>query len=68
MGTVGPDPHSMKTRKNIGFLSSTGPDPLKNLKTTKPVSNVGSYSAPQRNAIYMAFRWRVEDGLLIVVF
>ena len=30
--------------------------------------NFGPLSARQRNAISMAFRWRAEDGPLIVVF
>ena len=42
---------SLKFHKNIGFLSNTGPDPLKNYKVTKPASNVGPLSARQRNAI-----------------
>ena len=37
--------------KKIGFHSSTGPDPLKNNKATKPAFNVGPSSARQRNAI-----------------
>ena len=40
-----PDPEGgqgvRKNHKNIGFLSNTGLDPLKNNKTTKPVFNVG---------------------------
>ena len=47
----------LKNYKNIGFLSNTGPDPLKNHKATKPAFNVG-----------MAFRWRADDDPLIVVF
>ena len=35
----------LKNHKNIGFLSKTGPDPLKNHKTTKPSFNVRSSSA-----------------------
>ena len=31
--------------KNIGFLSNTGPDPLKNHKATKPLCNVGPIMA-----------------------
>ena len=46
----------LKNHKNIGFLSNTGPDPLKNHKATKPAFNVG-----------IAFRGRVDDGPLIVV-
>ena len=49
----------MKNHKNIGFLSNTGPDPLKNYKATKPAFNFGPLSA---------FRWRANDGPLIVVF
>ena len=35
----------MKNHKNIGSLSNTGQDPLKNQKATKPESNGG----PSRN-------------------
>ena len=35
---------------SLGFLSNTGPDPLKNHKSTKPEFNVGPLSARQRNA------------------
>ena len=38
-GGRGPDP-PMKNDKNIGFLSNTGPDLLKNHKTTKPAFNL----------------------------
>ena len=31
----------LKNHKNIGFLSNTGPDYLKNHKATKPALNVG---------------------------
>ena len=34
-------PSPLKNYKNIGFLSDTGPDPLKNHKATKPAFNVG---------------------------
>ena len=54
--------------QKIGFLSCTGPDPLKNHKATKPAFNVGPSSARQRNAIEMAFHWQVEDGPFIVIF
>ena len=49
---------------NLGFLSNTGPDLLKNHKATKPAFNVGPLSAPSE----MAFRWRADDGAPIVVF
>ena len=40
-GTGDPDaPHPVKNNKNIGFLSNTGQDSLKNRKATKPAFNV----------------------------
>ena len=45
-GTGGLD-HPMKNHKNIGFLCSTGLDPLKNHKATQPAFNVGPSSARQ---------------------
>ena len=44
-------PTPLKNYKNIGFLSNTSPDPLKNQKATKPAFNVGPSLARQRNAI-----------------
>ena len=35
----------LKNHKNIGFLSNTGSDPLKNHKATKPAFKVGPPSA-----------------------
>ena len=67
-GVRTPLPPPGKSQKNIEFLSNTGPDPLKNHKVTKPALNVGPSSARQRSAIYMAFRWRADNGPLIVVF
>ena len=61
-GDRGYAPHPLKNHQNIGFLSNTGPDPLKNSKAIKPAFNVWSSSARQRN------RWRTDDGPLIVVF
>ena len=40
-----------KIKKNIGFLSNTGPDPLNNHKATMPAFNVGPPSARQWNRI-----------------
>ena len=60
--TGGPDPPPEKSQ-NIGFLSNTGPDPLKNHKATKPAFNVGPPSARQRNAILMMmarFWWYLD--------
>ena len=51
-GGQGSDPPPPpKNHKNIGFLSNTGPDPLKNHKAAKPAFNVGTSLARQRNAI-----------------
>ena len=57
-----------KSQKNRVSLQNWSGSPKKNSKVTKPAFNVGPSSARQRNAISMAFRWRVVDGLLIVVF
>ena len=51
-GTGGPT-STLENHKNIGFLSNTGPDPLKNHKATKPAFNVG-LSSP--------FNWRFAGG------
>ena len=63
-GTGGPDPPPMKNHKTIGFLTNTGPVPL---KTHNMLGHVGPSSARQRNAIAMAFRWRTDDGPFISV-
>ena len=61
-GGRGLDPHPPKNHKNVRFLSNTGLYP----QIIKPAFNVGPSSARQRNAILMAFHWRVDDGPLIV--
>ena len=48
-GAGGLDPP--KKSQKIGFLSNSGPDPLKNYEATEPAFNVGPSSARQRNAI-----------------
>ena len=53
--------------QNLLFLSHSGLNPLKNHKESKPAVNVGPSTAPQQNAILMAFRWRADGGLLIAV-
>ena len=60
-------PPPLKNHENMGFLCNTGPDPLKNHKTTKPAFIVGPSSARQLHAIQMAFRWRADDGPIILV-
>ena len=57
----------LENHKNLGFHSNSCPDPLKNHEATEPPFNVGPSSARQRNAIQMAFRWRTDDGSLMVV-
>ena len=51
-------------KKTIGFLNNTGQDSPK----TKTAFNVGSSSASQRNAIFMTFCWRANNGSLLVAF
>ena len=48
----------LKNHKNIGFLSNTGPDPLKITKLPKPSFNVGLSSE----------RCRADNAPLIMVF
>ena len=48
-GTEGPDP--LKNHENIGFLSNTGSEPLKNYTAAKQAFKVGLSSARQQNAI-----------------
>ena len=50
-GYRGSGPPLKNKKKNIGFLSNAGPDPLKNHKATKPAFNIGQSSACQQNAI-----------------
>ena len=59
---------TLKNHKAIGFLSNTCPDLPNKDKATRPALNVGPSSAHKQNAILTAFRWRVDDGLLLVVF
>ena len=50
----GSGPPNGESHKNIGFLSNSGQDPLKNHKAVNPAFNVGPSTARQRNAI----KWR----------
>ena len=49
-------PPPLENHKDIGFLSNTVPDHLKNHKATKPAFNVGPLSARQRNGVSLAGR------------
>ena len=50
-GGAGVRPPPPKNHKNIGFLSNSSPDPLKNYEATDPAFNIVPSSACQRNAI-----------------
>ena len=78
-GTGGSDP-PLKNDKAIGFLSKTGPEPLKIHKATKPAFNAGQPLARQRNTIearekkriwtpsdetFWIRAWCVERGYLV---
>ena len=52
-------PPPLENHKNIGFLSNTGLDPLKNHKATKPALNVGF---DHRQAREILFKWRFAGG------
>ena len=51
----------LKNHKNIGCLSNTGLDSLKNHKATKPAINVGPSSALK--AMMACFRWYLDPLL-----
>ena len=59
-----PPPPPPKIRKSIGFLSNTGLDHLKIIKLPSQHSMLGHH----RPASETAFRWRADDGPLIVAF
>ena len=64
-GAGGPDPYpSEKNHNNIGFLSNTGPDPLKITKLSSKHSMLGHH----RHAISMAICWPANDVQLIVLY
>ena len=48
----------LKNHKILGVSSNTGPDPIINRKASTPVFNVRPL---------MVFRWRADDGQLIMV-
>ena len=64
-----PPPTPTKNHNNIGFPSKTGPDPLNKItKLPSQPSMLGHHRHASKNAIYMADRWRADEGPLIVVF
>ena len=58
-------PRTQKTCADIGFLSNTGPDHLKNHKATK-LKCWAIIGTPAKRHL-MVFRWQAIDGPLIVV-
>ena len=56
----------MKNYQNIGFSSNTGPDPLKNLSYQASIQCWVIIGTPAKRHL-MAFRWRANDGPLIIV-
>ena len=65
-GTGGPDPPPLKNHKNIGFLSNTGQDPLKNHKATVPSQN--SMLGHHRHVSKTPFKWRFAGGPMMARF
>ena len=59
-----PPEKSLNYRVSLQYWSGSP----ENHKATKPAVNVGPSSTHQQNAIHMAFRWRADDGPLIVIF
>ena len=66
VGTGGPDPPPLKNHKNKGFLSNTGPDPLKIEKLPSQHSMLGHHRpAPISET---PFKWRFAGGPMIARF
>ena len=59
-GTGGPD-HPLKNPKNIGFLSSTGLDPLEFTKLPSQHSMLGHYQHTSETP----FKWRFAGGQIM---
>ena len=53
----------IKIHKNIGFICITGPDPLKNHIATKHLMLAHYLPVSETQ---MAFRWRADDGSVLV--
>ena len=62
-GGSGSGPH-LKNHKNIGFLSNTGPGPLKITKLPGQHSMLGHH----RHASDTPFKWRFPGGPMMVRF
>ena len=57
-------PSLLKNHNATGFLSNTGPEPLKNHKANKPTFNVGQTSAASERP----FKWRSAGGPMMARF
>ena len=70
-GDMGSGPPSPKNQNNIGFLSNTCPDPLKNHKATKLAFNVGPSSAPPAkrhlNGVSLVGRYWLEFSAILIL-
>ena len=66
--TGGPTLPPLKNNKTKGYLSNTGPGPLKNHIATKPAFNVGATIATSAKRYLKGFRWRADHGPHIVAF
>ena len=54
----------LKNHKNIGFISNTGLDPLKNHKAIKPALILGHHQHTSETP----FKWRFVGGLMLARF
>ena len=63
-GGIGvPDPPPLKNHKNIGFLSNTGPDPLKITKPQSRQSMLGHHQHSRETP----FQWHFADVLMLAL-
>ena len=63
-GTGIPDPPPLENYKNIGFLSNTGPDPLKITKLPSQHSMLGHH----RPISEAPFKWRFAGRILMALY
>ena len=63
-GGGGPNP--FENHNNIGLFGNIGPDPLKNCSYQASIRCLAIIGTPAKRHL-MAFRWRADNGPLIVV-
>ena len=58
-GTGGPDPRPLKNHNNIGFLTNTGPDPLRITKLSSQHSILAIIGRPAKrhHGVLLAGQW-----------